>query len=184
VTAPDARQEILDAMYWYPRAFDRLDKDVFAHCFHDDAQLHYPFIDGPWRDVIEVLWKSFLLYTGVSMQLSQVKIDLDPEDPAKATAESYATVHFWEAEDAEPEDYTMPGHDTPVPERIGTKITKGKLSVVCARYKDAWSQRDGRWAMDDRQAIVDFYISVPGEGWLGTGRRDRSDPTYELPGFS
>src|SRR5689334_999848 len=92
----EARQEILDGMYWYCRAFDRLDKGVLEKVFHRGATLHYPFIEGPWPEVIEFLWPTFEAYDAHSLQMSQTRIDLGA-DLATATAECYVTASFWQA---------------------------------------------------------------------------------------
>lgn len=174
-----ARQEILDAMYWYTRAIDRLDKPAMARVFHPHAQLHYPFFDGPWAEVVDLLWPNFEGYDGHSLQMSQAMIDI-AADGATATAESYVTATFWQAGDSEVDRF-IPDHQKDAKERT---VTRGTYSIASARYQDRWSLQDGRWALDDRRAVVDFHLSGEANGWLGDGRRDLQDPSYQQPVFA
>jgi hypothetical protein len=46
------------------------------------------------------------------------------------------------------------------------------------RYLDKWSQRDGRWAIDDRHFVMSFRYEREVAAQLGPARRDESDPSY------
>ena len=52
------------------------------------------------------------------------------------------------------------------------------------RYLDRWSRRDGRWAIDHRQFVQDLqrtHDADPMKPDEGQSRRDRSDPSYNIP---
>ena len=46
------------------------------------------------------------------------------------------------------------------------------------RYLDKWSQRDGRWAIDDRHFVISFFYEREVTARLGPARRDESDASY------
>jgi hypothetical protein len=54
--------------------------------------------------------------------------------------------------------------------------------TVWSRYIDRWSRRNGRWAIDHRLAVRDFdeIRAVVAMKQHEVGRRDRSDPSYEV----
>ena len=52
----------------------------------------------------------------------------------------------------------------------------------CARYVDAWSRRDGHWAIDRRECVIDFdsATDVTPINDNRRARRDREDPSYSV----
>ena len=52
--------------------------------------------------------------------------------------------------------------------------------MFSARYIDTWSKRDGRWAIDRRDCVVDFSAvsEVTALGHDERSERDGSDPSY------
>ena len=53
------------------------------------------------------------------------------------------------------------------------------------RYLDRWSKRNGKWALDERQLVVDMHINVHeplmnAAQRVSNGRRDRTDPVYKF----
>ena len=80
-------------------------------------------------------------------------------DGDAASSESYVTVVLWTLPDAE-----------------------GRQSEIVARgrYLDRWAKRDGRWAIEHREHVVDtdsrqtLTRGDPSE----TSRRDERDPSY------
>ncbi len=51
-----------------------------------------------------------------------------------------------------------------------------------ARYVDSWSKRDGDWAIDARECIVDYGVIREVEALPGNSRntRDITDPSYSV----
>ena len=47
-------------------------------------------------------------------------------------------------------------------------------------YLDKWSQRDGRWAIDDRHFVASFRYEREVTARLGPARRDESDASYSV----
>jgi hypothetical protein len=61
---------------------------------------------------------------------------------------------------------------------------KGRATEITARgrYLDRWSRRDGVWAIDERRFVTDMQSSAAVDAKPGAGRRDSTDPSYELFG--
>jgi hypothetical protein len=61
--------------------------------------------------------------------------------------------------------------------REGAKVLQRQF---WARYVDAWSRRDGLWAIDKRECVIDFdsVSEVVSINAYGRSRRDASDPSY------
>ena len=59
------------------------------------------------------------------------------------------------------------------------------VTLIRGRYADKWSTRNGRWALDHRRYIEDFRTveEFPTPARASAGRRDRTDPSYEVYGF-
>jgi hypothetical protein len=177
-----ARQAILDGMYWYCASLSRLDKELFGRSFHADATLQYPYFEGPWEQIRDFLFESFEKYSVRTMQLAQAMVVLG-DDGTTATAESYVTATFWVAGEATGQEF-VPGEAGGVTPTGPRAVTTGEQHCAFARYVDEWSERDGRWALDHRRAVVDFYTTTQAEGWIGDGQADRQDPSYALAGFA
>jgi hypothetical protein len=54
------------------------------------------------------------------------------------------------------------------------------LRTAHGRYLDKWSQRDGRWAIDDRHFVASFGYEREVTAGLGPARRDESDASYDV----
>jgi SnoaL-like domain len=151
------RLAIMDKLYKYCRSVDRLDVPLGCACFHQDAVADFPTFKGTghgWIDFICVEHKNFLHH---SHQVTNVIIDL--HGPDKAGSEAYVTAKLRQMQD-------------------------GKLieREFCARYVDLWSKRQGEWAIDRRQCIVDFSAvrEVTTLGEDASAARDPSDPSYAV----
>jgi SnoaL-like domain len=171
-----AKLAITEVIYSYCRAVDRMDRALAATLFHPGATADYgPTFRGSAEGLIENLWANHAKLLGHSHQVTNILIEVDGD---RAGSESYAHGTLWSATD------------------------DGVLVVLTAlgRYIDRWSRRDGRWAIDDRRFVYDLvYSSTPavapeaGENVLArlaagrdprqtAGRRDRTDPSYDLMG--
>jgi hypothetical protein len=67
---------------------------------------------------------------------------------------------------------------------VATRAAGVSVSLIRGRYADRWSRRNGHWALDHRRYIEDFRSvqEIPSQP-AGTGRRDRTDPSYEVYPF-
>ncbi len=151
------RQAITDKIYRYCRSVDRLDVPVGHSVFHEDSTADFsPTYKGTgrgWIDYICVRHRDFLHH---SHQVTNVIIELDG-DRAGSEAYVFATLQRQE----------------------GDKVIHQE---VWARYIDSWSRRDGEWAIDTRDCIVDYGVMREVEAVPGSPRssRDRSDPSYSV----
>lgn len=155
----EAKQAILEVIYCYCRALDRMDRDLAATLFHDGGSVDYgAFFRGTADEFIEWVWSAHGGFDTHSHQVTNVLIEI-AEDRASAVSESYVTAQLWSSGDAG---------------GPGTLITSR------GRYVDRWSCRGDRWAIDHRRYVDDITVATSEHVSPGTGRRDRRDPSYEV----
>lgn len=150
------RQAIADLIYRYCRAVDRIDAELGYSIYHEDGTADYgpTIFQGSGRGSIDHICAQHRAVKNHSHQVSNLIIELDGD---KAASEAYVTATL--------------------------QIDFGgqlKLVSVWGRYVDRWSRRDGRWAIDARQALIDFDDVRDAAPMTpeGSGRRDKSDPSY------
>ena len=151
------RLAIMDKIYRYCRSVDRLDVPVGHSVFHEDSKADfgatYVGTGRGWIDFICVEHKKFLHH---SHQVTNVIIEIDGN---KAGSESYVFASLQRQD--------------------GDKVFQHEF---WARYIDSWSKRNGDWAVDTRECIVDYGVMrevdfLPGDP---RSRRDHSDPSYAV----
>jgi hypothetical protein len=149
-------QAITRQIYNYCRSVDRLDVPLGHGVFHADAVADFPTYQGTgrgWIDAICVEHRKFLHH---SHQVTNIVIDLDGN---QAGSEAYVIANLRQVED-------------------------GKLinRMFSARYIDRWSKREGHWAIDRRECVVDFseLREVTSLGEDDRSARDGSDPSYTV----
>jgi hypothetical protein len=151
------RQAITDKIYRYCRSVDRLDVPVGHSVFHEDSHADfgasYVGSGRGWIDFICEEHKKFLYH---SHQVTNVIIEIDG-DGAGSEAYVYASLQ----------------------RRDGDKVLQHEF---WARYIDKWSKRDGDWAIDRRECVVDYgaireVTPLPGNP---RSARDASDPSYTV----
>jgi SnoaL-like domain len=171
-----AKLAITEVIYRYCRAVDRMDRELAGTVFNPEATADYgPTFQGPAQALIDNLWSNHATLTGHSHQVTNILIEVDGDC---AASESYAYATLWNA-DAE-----------------GVLV----LLTAIGRYIDRWSCRQGVWAIDHRRFVYDLVYSstpavAPGQEHdvlartaarrdprQGVGRRDRTDPSYEVLG--
>jgi hypothetical protein len=169
-----AKQAITEVIYRYCRSLDRLDRELAETVWHPDATADYGVTyNGSASGLLDNFWKSHPKLTGHSHQVTNILIEVDGD---RAVSESYAMGTLWNVNDA----------------GVLTKMQ------ALGRYLDQWSCRDGVWAIDHRQFVYDAVFPsvhpVPddteGDIIMGlaarrdpketAGRRDRTDPSYEV----
>ncbi len=154
------RQQITDLIYRYCRSVDRLDIPLGHSIWHEDAIADYgeAVYQGNGRGVIDHICAQHRHALHHSHQVSNIIIDLNVNGD-HAGSESYVTASL----------------------RI---MRDGRLKqvTVWGRYIDRWSRRNGCWGLDKRISIRDFdeVRDVIAMGDHDIGRRDRSDPSYDV----
>jgi len=151
------RQAITDQIYRYCRAMDRIDHELGYSIWHEDGTADYGHnFQGSGREFIDHVCAQHAGLQQHSHQMSNIVIELDGD---KAGSESYVTATLRMVRDG-----------------------KTLQMAVLSRYIDTWSKRDGRWALDHRQAIMemDEMREVTPMKVHDTARRDRTDPSYTV----
>lgn len=151
------RQAITDQIYRYCRAMDRIDHRLGYSIWHEDGTADYGHnYQGSGRGFIDHVCAQHAGLQKHSHQMSNVIIELDGD---KAGSESYVTATL----------------------RIDRGGKLMQMSVI-SRYIDKWSKRDGCWALDHRQAVMemDEIREVTPMVIHDTARRDRTDPSYAV----
>lgn len=151
------RLEIMQLMYTYCRAMDRIDHEIGYSVWHDDGDADYGSIfRGTGREFVDWVLDLHASLVDHSHQVSNILIEIDGN---RAASESYLTVALRQMADGQL--FQMTG---------------------CGRYLDRLEKRGGRWGIVKRVYVHDFdrldpVSQVQVEGW---GRRDRSDPSYRV----
>lgn len=154
-------QAITRQIYLYCRAMDRMDVELGYSIWHEDGEADYgpSIFQGTGRGFIDFVTKSHAAMVSHSHQVSNVIVNLDGD---RAASESYVTAALRMMEDGE----------------LFQMTTRG-------RYLDQWSWRRGRWAIDRRVMLHEFddVRRIDRIVFPGTGKRDRSDPSYAILSF-
>jgi ketosteroid isomerase-like protein len=151
------RQAITDQIYRYCRAMDRIDHELGYSIWHEDGTADYgeAVFVGTGRGFVDHVCAQHVQMLVHSHQVTTVVIELDGDH---AASEAYVTARL-----------RM--------ERGGKLLQMEVLS----RYLDRWSRRDGRWAIDHRQTVMDMdEIREVTPMKSHEVRRDRSDPSYQF----
>jgi len=151
------KQAITEQIYRYCRSVDRLDVPLGHAVFHEDATAHYgDRYQGPARGVIDWICASHLHMQAHSHQVTNILIELDGD---RAGSESYVFAAL-----------------------RGERESGAFQIQVWGRYCDTWSRRDGRWAIDHRDALIDFDTmgDVTAVSPQQRVTRDALDPSYAI----
>ncbi len=151
------RQAITDQIYRYCRAMDRIDHALGYTVWHPDGTADYGtgFFQGSGRGFVDHVCAQHAGLLCHSHQMSNIIIELDGD---MAGSESYVTA-------------------TLRIEREGRLMQM----VVLSRYVDRWSRRDGVWALDHRQAVMDMdEIREVTPMRRHVVLRDSNDPSYTV----
>lgn len=148
------RLEITQQIYRYCRSVDRLDVALGHGVFHPDAYADFNFYQGSGRGWIDFICEHHRKFLHHSHQVTNVLIEVDGD---RAGSEAYVTATLRRRED--------------------DKIVQWQF---WARYVDQWSRREGRWAIDRRDCIIDFdsRAEVTPAGEHERSRRDTADASY------
>lgn len=153
----EAENDIRDVLARYCRALDRMDKTAAYAIWHEDGTaLYHDIFEGSGRGFVDWVWVAHAAMERHSHQLAQAVIEVDGD---RAVSETYVTVSLWTLPDEHGQQREITGR---------------------GRYLDCWSCRDGRWAIDHREHVLDMQTEHPLQrGYVsGVSRRDREDPSY------
>ena len=170
------RQEISEGIYRYCRSLDRMDRELMSTVFHPSGTVQYPKFQGTWMEFVDWVWGLHRAFESHSHQISNILIRFG-EGGSSAVSESYVTATLWKPANDSP---TLPLAEAPDGAGGAQAQTKGTKVGVWARYLDQWSRSDDGWAIDHRECVVDMKTETDAVGLVGTGRRDRADPSYAL----
>jgi ketosteroid isomerase-like protein len=160
----EAHHAIRQLMLRYCRGVDRLDADLIASAFHDDALIE---VGHAGIDVAGAEWPATAIERNASRSeasMHTVLNQLVEVDGEVARSETYFHRHQVQRRGA--------GH---------------VLSSHFGRYLDRCERRGGEWRIAHRSVVSDWTtevavrLSEPGAGGP-VGSRDRSDPSYALFG--
>lgn len=153
-----AREAIRQQLHNYCRGMDRRDDELAYAVWHADGTADYGagVYQGPARGFVDQVSRNHLRRDVHSHQIATVGIHVDGD---RAVSEAYATIRLRSSgPDGETEE------------------------LYCGRYLDRWSHRDGRWAIDHREWVLDFAeLDRPVGRTLPSGSsRSTDDPSYTL----
>jgi hypothetical protein len=150
------RLAITEQIYRYCRSVDRLDVPLGHSVFHEDSSADIGAYHGTGRGWIDHICKEHLRFLHHSHQVTNILIDVNGD---RAGSEAYVTA-------------TLRSRD-------GDKFLQRQF---WARYVDEWSKRDGHWAIDKRECVIDFdgLTEMTPMSEHERSRRDRSDPSYTV----
>jgi hypothetical protein len=154
------KEAIRDVVLRYCRGVDRADAELITSAYHPDAVDEH----GAGRytgetvgaGIVELTSSSRVTMHHVTNQLIELL------GPDRAASETYFTV--WQTLDRGGEEHTL---------------------HALGRYVDRMERRAGEWRIAHRLVIVEFTRLLPPEGEMlpsapGLGRRDQTDPSYEV----
>ncbi|MCU1379182.1 MAG: hypothetical protein JWN29_2165 [Acidimicrobiales bacterium] len=126
-----AKQAITEQLHRYCHGLDRFDRDL-ADIWHPGGTASYAGIfEGTGAGFLDWVWPVHEGFEATSHQVTNILIDVHGD---RATSETYVTVCLRAA-------------TTDIVDR--------------GRYVDAWSRRDGTWAIDERRFIGDIQQILP-----------------------
>ncbi len=153
-----AREEIRDCLFRYARGCDRVDPDLIASAFHDDAVDHHGPVNGSPADFLDWWLPQQAARESAQHFLMNMAIDVDGD---QAHVETYYLSVI--------------------------KLADRPLAwLVGGRYVDRFEHRAVGWRIAVRVVIADWTVEADGSGTAAllatsVGRRSREDPSYERP---
>ncbi|WP_427307005.1 nuclear transport factor 2 family protein [Cupriavidus sp. H39] len=161
-----SKQAITELIYKYPRALDRLDRDLLLSLAHPDARMQFGKRAFPsWSAYVDWLIKAHTDMLGSNHRISNILIEVDGD---RAVSESTGTATLLVRQEGREDQY--------------------EERWMHSRYLDTWSRRAGKWALDSRHTVTDYRrISyVPAEDvkkrYEVLPKAGKADPSYALFG--
>jgi hypothetical protein len=151
------REAITDKIYRYCRSVDRLDRAVGYSVFHEDSYADFgDNYRGAGRGWIDCVLKQHLDFLHHSHQVTNIILEVNG-DTAGSESYVYASLQRQDGD-------------------------KRFQHEFWARYIDKWSKRNGEWAIDRRDCIVDYGVQREVTPlWTDPrSKRDAGDPSYTV----
>ncbi|MDM0026430.1 nuclear transport factor 2 family protein [Variovorax sp. J31P216] len=161
-----SKQAITELLYKYPRALDRLDRELLMSIGHADAKVEFGKTVFPnWTAYTDWMMKAHSTMLGNNHRITNILIEVRGDT---AVSESTGTATLLVKQDTG-EDY--------------------EERWMHSRYLDKWSRRGGKWALDARQTVMDYRVVKPVSAadvkkmYQMGARTGRADPSYALFGI-
>ena len=153
-----AKDEISQQIFNYSRALDRMDTNLAIQMMHPGGK----WTDKTREQWVKSAWDVNSTFSTHSHQMTNSSIKVNGDT---AVSETYGWVPLRR------------------PSKAGDKELVTEVYVM--RYEDRWSKKNGRWALDERQMIVDMHLNIqepltnPSQT-VSNGKRDKTDPSYRI----
>ena len=159
------KQAIAEVLHTYPRALDRLDRDMLLSLGHPDGVVEFGKTRfDTWASFVDWLMAAHVDMLANNHRMTNMVIKVRGN---RGASETTGTAFLLVAN----------GKDQ-IEERY-----------MHTRYLDSWSKRGGRWAIDKRQTLTDYrrvdtYPAAEVMARSSIGERlGRNDPSYRLFDF-
>ena len=150
--AKDAIHQVLKD---YCRGMDRMDDELSRATWHPGGKAFYEGIfDGTGDEFCTWVIEFHRGLVMTSHEIANCTIQVDGD---RAASETYVEVNLLREENG-----------------------KHVMSTGHGRYLDAWSERNGRWAIDRRHYVNHFSISREVQARIGPAKRNLDDASYGL----
>ncbi len=154
------RAAIHDVLLRYCRGADRCDEDLIRSSYHPDAHDDHGTFTGSGGDFAS--WVvGVLRETSLATQHTLPNVLIELAGDAAAVESSFIAYHHRTADGG------------------------ARIEIFGGRYLDRFERRRGEWRIAARTVVHDWSTAVPSVAFPNVeryvqGRRDRSDPVYEL----
>lgn len=160
-----SKQAITELLYKYPRALDRLDRQLLLSIGHPEAKVEFGKTVFPnWTAYTDWMMKAHADMLGNNHRITNILIEVNGDT---AVSESSGTATLL------------------VKQETGENYEERYMH---SRYLDKWSRRGGKWALDFRQTVMDYRVVKPVPAadvksmYVMGARTGRADPSYPLFG--
>ncbi|MES2283167.1 MAG: nuclear transport factor 2 family protein [Pseudomonadota bacterium] len=160
-----SKQAITELLYKYPRALDRLDRNLLMSIGHPEAKVEFGKTVFPnWTAYTDWMMKAHADMLGNNHRITNILIEIKGDT---AVSESTGTALLLVKQD-KGDDY--------------------EERYMHSRYLDKWSRRGGKWGLDFRQTVMDYRVVKPVSAadvksmYVMGQRTGAADPSYKLFG--
>ncbi|MES2398816.1 MAG: nuclear transport factor 2 family protein [Pseudomonadota bacterium] len=160
-----SKQAITELLYKYPRALDRLDRNLLMSIGHPEAKVEFGKTVFPnWTAYTDWMIKAHTGMLGNNHRITNILIEVRGDT---AVSESTGTALLLVKQE-KGDDY--------------------EERYMHSRYLDTWSRRGGKWGLDYRQTVMDYRVVKPVSAadvkslYVMGARTGAADPSYKLFG--